>query len=124
MNLSDGVTSYDFPLLPHTMTMIMQGKANAFVETYQSVAYLSWGSTVVGRVIDFSWNAMPGDMWYQLETFYENDTPLTWTPDNAHTYTVEMIALNGSYYIGYVDTDSNALRIDVTMSLLIIAQLA
>ena len=124
MNLNDGTTSYDFTLLPHKMTMIGKDRACAAVETYTSVAFFSWGTSIVGKVIDFTWNAMPGDMWGKLETFYENDAPLTWTPDNTKTYTVEMIALNGSYYIGYVDTDSNALRIDVTMSLLILSMLA
>lgn len=123
MNLSDGTTSYDFTLLPHKMTMISKDRACVAVETYTSVAFFSWGTSIVGKVIDFTWNAMPGDMWYKLETFYEGDKNMTWTPDNTHTYDVEMLVLNGSYYIGYIDVDSAALRIDVTMSLLILSML-
>lgn len=127
MNLTDGITSYNFAQLPGKMTMLRPVKTCAHKKTYTSVAYFSWGVSIVGKEILLSWNAMPAAMWAQLDTFYRNDRPLIWDPtvtDAPATtiYTVEMEQLDGEYLLGGYDIVlPTSYRGDVTMTLLILS---
>jgi hypothetical protein len=129
MNLDDGTTSYDFTLLPGSMTMIRADKPNATVQTYSSVAYFAWSPSIVGKSISFKWNAMPADMWAQLDTFFQADTALIFDPTltetpAATTYNVEMTQLDGEYWLGGYGEISDDYRKDVTMTLLILSEVA
>lgn len=128
MNLTDGTTSYDFALLPGKMTMIRSVKSCAAKQTYTSVAFFSWGVSIIGKPIFLSWNAMPATMWKQLDTFYANDAPLIWDPTltlvpASTLYNVEMIDLDGDYLLGgYDDTLDSSYRGDAVMTLLILSE--
>lgn len=125
MNLTDGVTSYDFTLLPHKMTMLRAKKTCAVKQTYTSVAYFSWGTSLVGETIVLSWNAMPAAMWKQLDAFYAADKALVWDPTLTEIpattkYNVIMTELEGEYLLGgYDEALATSYRGDAIMALLI-----
>lgn len=127
MNLTDGTTSYDFTLLPGKMTMIRAKKTVAVKKTYTSVAYFSWGTSIVGEIITLSWNAMPAAMWKVLDAFYAADKALIWDPTLTAVpattlYNVEMADLEGDYLLGgYDETLATSWRGDVVMTLLILS---
>ena len=125
MNLTDGTTSYDFALLPGGMTPIRSDKICAYELTYSDVAYFSWGASIVGKEITLTWNAMPAAMWATLDAFYAGDKTLVWNPtldgSAVTTYNVEMVRLEGEYFLGGYDTAlSSSWRRNVTMTLLIL----
>ncbi len=127
MILNDGVTSYTFSLLPGNMTVIREDKSCASVQTYEGVAYFSWGTSIVGKELSLSWNAMPAAMWSQFETFFTADAPLEFDPTldgtpSAKTYTVEMTRLDGDYFLGGYGTGAGSWRQNVTMTLLILSE--
>lgn len=125
MNLTDGATSYDFTLLPGKMTMIRAKKTIAIKKTYTSVAYFSWGVSLIGETIVLSWNAMPAAMWKQLDLFYAADKALVWDPTLTLTpattkYNVIMTELEGEYLLGgYDEALATSYRGDAIMALLI-----
>lgn len=128
MNLTDGVTSYDFKLLPHRMGMIRPVKHCASKKTYTSVAFFSWDVSIVGKEIDFLWPAMPASMWKKLDEFYAGNKTLIWDPTLTGTpaakkYNVEMKWLDGEYLLGGYDEElPTSYRGDVTMTLLILSE--
>jgi len=127
MNLTDGATSYDFVLLPGKMTMIRPDKAVASVLTYSDVAYFSWGSSIIGKLITLQWNACPAAQFAQFDTFFAADVPLVFDPTLTGTpadttYNVEMLSLDGEYLLGGYGTDDAAWRGNVEMTLLILSE--
>jgi len=127
MILNDGVTSYTFSLLPGSMTVIREDKSCTAVQTYEGVAYFSWGTSIVGKELSLSWNAMPAAMWAQIETFFTAAAPLAFDPTldgtpSAKTYTVELTRLDGEYFLGGYSTGAGSWRQNVTMTLLILSE--
>jgi len=130
MNLTDGVTSYDFILLPAKMTMIRPDKTNSSKLTFEDVAYYSWGVSIIGKEIVLKWNACPASQFAQFDTFYAADAPLIFDPTLTAvpadtTYNVEMKSLDGDYLFGGYDTTlDTSWRENVTMTLLILSEVA
>ena len=129
MNLTDGVTSYDFILLPGKMTMIREDKICSSELTFSDVAYFSWGASIIGKPITLHWNACPASQFAKFDTFYASDLPLIFDPTLTEvpadtTYNVEMTSLDGDYFLGGYDTGAGSWRENVTMTLLILSEVA
>ena len=107
---------------PGEMTMLEKDKFQANLLTYTSVAYFSWGTSIVGKIITLRWGGMTTIQFDTLQTKYEADAQVVWDPQNGNiqTYNVEMSRLTGAYHLSLLD--SAAHRINVELDLLIISE--
>lgn len=107
---------------PSEITVIRAKKRNAAKETYNSVAYFSWGASIIGREISLKCDYMEADDFAALDAIYQADLPIVWDPQDGsgHTYNVEMTELDGEYHLGFGVT-SAVLRKNVTITLLILS---
>jgi hypothetical protein len=116
--------SYTFDKNPGKMTMVEKDKFASSLLTYTSVAYFSWGATLVGKVITLSWGGMTTTQFDTLQNKYEADTEVVWEPNQGdsadRTYNVEMSRLVGEYHISLLDSASD--RINVEMDLVIMSE--
>lgn len=115
--------AYVFPDNPSQVSALMTPiKHAAAVKTYTSVAYFSWGSSVVGKVIDLYWGYMTIAQYDQLATLLTADAALVFDPKDGKnkTFNVELMDLTGTYFIKLGEGH----RHDVTLRLLILAEVA
>lgn len=119
--------SYTFAVNPAELTgMFKKERCSAHVQTYASVAFFSWGVSVIGKVITLEWEYMPRTMFDSLQGLVEADETLILNPDleSSKTYNVEIVSLNGKYYQtqgNTIDTQV-AYRKDVKLELLIMSE--
>ena len=95
--------SYVFARKPGYMTVIQANVVNSHRMTFTSVAYFSWGSDIVGKKIELRWAAMPAAMFESLDTIYQADAAVVWTPTDvvgSTTYNVRLIAFSAEYIPG------------------------
>jgi|LGOV01.1.fsa_nt_gb hypothetical protein len=97
----------------------------AKVATYSSVAFFSWGASIVGRVITLSWELMPTAQYAALQTLYAADAAVVWDPQDGSgkTYNVEILDLTGDYFVMLADAADNH-RQNVTLPLLILSEVS
>jgi len=108
---------------PMRMTMVRADKSCAHKQTYSSVAYFSWGTTIIGKEILLEWPVMDASEFEALDTIFKADAPVTFDPNDGvteNTFTVEMTSLTGDYWRGRGVTVSET-RKNVRMTLLILA---
>ena len=99
--------------------MIRGDKKTAMVETYSSVTLFSWGSTVVGKIIDLTWNMLQTTEFNALDTVQAEDTTFVWFPgfpDSTVSYKTNLLSLDGEYWISQ---ESTGYRQNVRAQLLI-----
>jgi len=108
---------------PSDRPMIRPGKSAAAVETYSSVAYLSWGVSIVGEVIEIGWDYLSASDFDSLDAIYVTDAPVVFNPNDGSgkTYNVNIMSLDGKYHIG---VDDAFLRKEVKLTLLIMSEVA
>lgn len=114
--------SYTFIRDPKEIEDLIPVKSAAYQETYSDVAYFSWGTSIVGKVVPLEWDWMETTMFQELDTLNQADVAVVWNPQNGHTYTVEIMNLVGTY-MGRLSDSASYGRKDVTLTLLIKAQL-
>ena len=118
---------YTFPVNPSSIDgMFTKVRSTAYMQTYSSCAFFSWGVFIAGKTIPLDWDYMPRTMFDALQTLLESDDTLGFDPDleNGKTYTVEILSLNGKYYLtqgNTIDTEV-AYRKDVKLELLIMSE--
>jgi len=112
-----GVTPADNPT---SMTLVRPDKKNAVVETYSSVAYFSWGASIVGKIIELVWDFMSTSNFTSLDALFTADAVVVFNPQTGTTYNVNILSLDGEYFLGVQDD----LRKNVKMQLLIMSQVA
>lgn len=105
---------------PKEMTVIRPEKATAVKQTYSGVAYFAWPATIVGKEIEILWPLMTVSDFAALDALYAADDPVTLDPNDGSgkTYTANLLALDGKYYI------RSLYRSDVRLRLLIMAEVA
>lgn len=116
--------AYTFAQNPTTLPMIKADRVTANVITYDSVAFFSWGASIVGNKILLEWDYMPTAQFTQLDTFYQADAALVWNPQDgsSKTYNVEITGLDGKYHLAMETSDE--WRKDVKLELLILSEVA
>ncbi len=72
---------YTFDWNPDQFTLPHAEKSAGKVQTYSSVAYFSWGVSLLGKEISIEWDWMSVDQYERLRTLFEADTALTWDPE-------------------------------------------
>jgi hypothetical protein len=116
--------SYTFDKNPSEMSMVEEDKFASSLLTYTSVAYFSWGSTIVGKIITLRWGGMTTTQFDTLQTKYEADAEVVWEPNQGdsadRTFNVEISRLTGSYHISLLDSASD--RVNVEMDLVIMSE--
>lgn len=104
--------------LPSDMTLITPDRISAMKKTYSNVAFFSWGNTLVGKVLELKWPLLSFAEFDVLDTLFQADSSVVFdpgVPSPTDTYTVEIIALDGKYYM------QTTRRTNVRMKLLILA---
>jgi hypothetical protein len=109
---------------PGKMTMIRADKICSHSLTYSGVAFFSWGATIVGKVIDLEWNAMPSTQFDAIDTVMGTDATCVFDPDitgSTQTYEVNILGFDGDYFL---ETESSARieRLNCKLSLLIMSE--
>ena len=107
---------------PQRMTMVRADKFNASKLTYTSVAYFTWGTSIVGKEILLEWPVMDADEFAALDAIFIADVAFNFTPSDgsSHVYSVNMTSLNGEYFRGRT-LAATTTRKNVRMVLLIIS---
>jgi hypothetical protein len=110
---------------PTDLTLIRADKTCAAQQTYSSVAFFSWGASIIGKEIELLWNWMEADDFAALDALYAADAPVVFDPQDGggKTYNVEIMALDGKYHMEF-GTVSTVMRRDVTMTLLMLSEVA
>lgn len=109
---------------PSDMTVLTPERASATVKTYTSVAFFSWGVSIVGKEIELVWSYMPIAMYNDLAEIFAAAAGVVFDPDddNSTTYNVEVTGLDGKYLLTHSVTDGAGNRKDVRLRLLILSE--
>lgn len=97
-----GSSTIIFAQDPGNMTLIKSDKICSYAKTYDSVAYFSWGKSIIGKEIALGWNAMPSTMFDSIDTFIGAETTVIWAPEitgSTVTYEVNILGFDGAYWI-------------------------
>lgn len=108
---------------PSSMTVIKEEKPSASVMTYDGVAYFAWPATIVGKVIELEWAALPATEFESLNDVFVLDSEVVFNPNDGsdRTFYVNMLSLSGAYHIG-LGFDSATYRKDIKVQLLIMSE--
>lgn len=101
-------------------SIVKPDKPSATKPTYGGVAYFAWPATIVGKVIELTWNMLNASDFATFDGFYSADTTVVFDPDNGSgtTYNAKITELDGTYYLQY------QYRTDVKLKLLILSEVA
>ncbi len=108
---------------PSRMTLVRPEKHSAAKETYSSVAYFSWGTSIVGKEIDLEWSYMESDEFDDLDDLFKADSPVVFNPQDGSgkTYNVEITQLDGEYF-RTLDFSAGHFRQNIKMTLLVLSE--
>lgn len=115
---------YDLPYYPSAFTIPRPARSGAYVETYESVAYFSWGFFTAGKIIELEWNYMPSAQFDALDVIFQNDVGVVWDPGISGlsaTYNVEIVDFVGEFHEA-VGTETEIWRKNCKMTLLILSE--
>jgi hypothetical protein len=120
-NISLG--GYTFLYNPARMTAIKPERSTGKVDTYSSVGFFSWGSSIVGKEITMEWDVVEKSLVDELDTLYAADETIILDPQDGSekTYNVEIESFDWDYHI-YSDVDTAKYRKNVKMTLLIMSE--
>jgi len=106
------------------MSAIKSERSTAKVDTYSSVGFFSWGTTIVGKEITLEWNILEVGQVDSLNTLYAADVPVVWDPQDGSgkTYNVEICNLDWDYHL-FLGSTEGAYRKNVKMVLLIMSEI-
>lgn len=112
--------TYTFAKNPSDATLLNKKRLANEAETIGGVQFYSWGSTVEGRKVTLSWDYMLTTQFNSIQTLLENDTEVSFQPGDGNTYNVQILRLNGKYFLD--NTNSAELRKNVRLELIIMSQ--
>lgn len=107
---------------PQRMTMLRADKSCAHKQTYTSVAFFSWGTSIIGKEVLLEWPVMDADEFAALDTIFIADAAFNFTPSDGggHVYSVNMTSFGGEYFLGRT-TAAPTTRKNINMTLLIMS---
>lgn len=120
-NISIGTVTLDHN--PTRMTLVRQEKSCAQVQTYEGVAFFSWGASIVGKGIELEFSYVDSAIFDDLDDLYKADAAVVFNPQDgsSKSYNVEITRLDGEYH-RTLDFTSGHLRKNVRITLLILSQ--
>jgi hypothetical protein len=90
--------TYDFDWDPVQYTIPVEGKSFSVVQTYDSVAFFSWGTKIIGKEIVMEWDMVTESQFNSLQTILEADEEVEWSPiSGEQSFMVNVCALDGRY---------------------------
>lgn len=91
--------TYDFEWNPAQYTIPKVDKSYSVVPTYETVAFFSWGTKLVGKEIVLEWDMMPDAQFSALQSILELEGEVVWTvmSGEATAYNVNVCALDGKF---------------------------
>jgi hypothetical protein len=115
--------SYTFEDNPTAVSDLMTPeRKSAAVETYSSLAFFSWGASIVGKELELRWTQTSTAQYESMQALLEADAAVVLNPQDGEgkTYNVEVTALHGEYWL-YLSGDY---RQNVTLSLLVLSEVS
>ena len=109
--------TYTFALNPTDLTLLKPRRIIHPVETLGGVETLSFGVFYAGQRVTLRWNYMTSSQWASLVDLEDDDASKVFTPGDGHTYNVQILSLNGEYYLE--TATSAAWRKNVELNLII-----
>ena len=86
-------------ILPGSMTLIRPDKPSASKKTFSSIDYFDWPATIIGKVIEVTWNLLPAADFALLDNLYASDGSYVFDPGTGKSYTVQVTS--GAGCVGY-----------------------
>jgi hypothetical protein len=74
------------------------------VETLGGLETFSFGIYSAGQTIKLKWNYCPVAVWLSLIDLEDDDVSKVFSPGNGHTYNVQILSLNGEYFVDTIAT--------------------
>lgn len=107
---------------PQRMTVVRADKSCAHRQTYTSVAFFTWGTSIIGKEILLEWPVMDVAEFDALDAIFIADVAFNFTPSDGSSkvYGVNMTSFNGEYYRGRTQAAPTTRR-NVRMTLLIMS---
>jgi hypothetical protein len=118
------ISTTTFAKEPSRMTILKSDKICSYAQTYDGVEFFSWGKSIVGKVINLSWPAMPSTMFDKIDALIATDSTVVWVPDipgSTVTYVVNLLGLDGQYWISK-ESSSSYYRRSCGLKLLIMSE--
>lgn len=113
---------YTFSHNPSEMTVLKAHRIIHAAETVGGVEFFSFGVFNAGQKVFVKWKYCPVAVWNQLVSLESDDDSKVFTPGDGHTYNVQIMGLNGEYF---VDTASSAVwRKNVELVLVVESQVS
>ena len=109
---------------PSEMTILKSDKICSFIKTYGGVEFFSWSKSIVGKVIDMRWKAIPSTMFDAIDTLITTDTTMIWSPNvpgSTVTYEVNLLGLDGQYWLSK-ESSSSFYRRNCSLKLVIMSE--
>ena len=66
--------------LPSKMTLILADRMSAVKKTYSSVAFFSWGNTLLGKILTLEWPLLELAEWNVLDALFQADASVVFDP--------------------------------------------
>jgi len=73
--------AYTFDWNPDVFTLPQAEKSLGKVKTYSSIAFFSWGLSLLGKEISIEWDWMGVDQYERLRSLFEANTSVVWDPE-------------------------------------------
>ena len=86
---------------PSKFTIPRPDRINSYELTYEGVVHFSWGLTIIGKVIEISWNYLPSTEFDNLDAVFQADAEIEWDPgipEQSDTYTAQILDFTGDYF--------------------------
>jgi len=114
------IGAYTFAKNPSAATIPKKQRNAHEIETLGGVAFFSWGASLAGVIVTLKWDYMLTAQFNSIQSLLEADAQTTFQPGNGVTYNVQLLRLNGEYFLD--NTAAAELRRDVTLEMIIISQ--
>lgn len=111
---------YTFTLNPEKCTKPLKEKRSSAVKTLGGVTYFSWGTYIQGQQAILEWKFCHVAQFSQFETLNNNNAQIVWNPGGGTSYYVEILKLEGKYFID--QTAGATHRGDVKLTLVIMSE--
>ena len=83
----------------HVSDLLTPERHAASVRTFTSVAFFSWGVSIVGKTVELTWDLIDSDFYDDLVDLVIADAPVTLDPQNGKLYQVELLTPRAEYFV-------------------------
>lgn len=115
--------SVTFKILPRVSETTDKKRDVSIIKTYDGAAFFAWPALHPGKVITLSWDYLPADEWTTLQSAYEADATIVFSPENSasNEYNVIIGKMDGTYFLDH-GTSSSVYRKDVKLDLFVVSK--